>query len=156
MCFCKTVTSLSTQFGWCAPGSFHRQAPASYVSYPPALTTIHLLPFSLLPGLTLLSVPNPSRSQFVLFVPPLLHPVASLAATTASAESSGFYIVFQMRHCFRILLRGYFTQGFSVPQCRFCWFALFCDCQEGMSILCFYRSLCTASGFGEVLHHHSY
>lgn len=25
----KTVTSLSTQFGWCAPGSFHCQAPAS-------------------------------------------------------------------------------------------------------------------------------
>ena len=73
MYVCKAVMSLSTQFGWCAPGSFHHQAPASRV-YPPALITILLLSFALHLNFTLSSVSNTSRSQFVLFVPSLLHP----------------------------------------------------------------------------------
>lgn len=88
MYVCKAVKSLSTQFGWCAPGSFHHQAPASRV-YPPALMTILLLSFALHLGFTLSLVPNTSRSQFVLFVPSLLHPEASLTATTASRRIIG-------------------------------------------------------------------
>lgn len=90
MCFCKNCNKSVHSVWLVRPWFLSLPSPSVCVSYPPALTTIHLLSFAFHSVLTLPSVPNTSRSQFVLFVPSLLHPVASLTATTASAEYRGF------------------------------------------------------------------